>query len=76
MLIRTRQLKVEPLQRHPNVSRNAEACWICGKPASVAFTATLRVAGYKVPQGTIAYAHAVCMRSTQKRAVRRSQRES
>jgi hypothetical protein len=43
-------------------------CWVCGRIGGAGFTQALRLAGYDVPDGAIAYAHPDCMQRAQRRA--------
>jgi len=38
---------------------------VCGKRGGLGFTAALRIAGYYVPHGEMAYAHPPCMAKAQ-----------
>lgn len=41
-------------------------CWVCGRVGGNGFTTALRLAGYRVAKGQMAYAHAACMRRAAK----------
>jgi hypothetical protein len=53
--------------RHAKKNPAARCCWVCGLLGGDGFTAALRFAGYRMPVGTVAHAHA--------RYVARAQRE-
>jgi hypothetical protein len=61
--------------RAPKQDPNVRCCWICGAPGGNGFTMALRLAGYRIGQNEIGYAHADCMRRAQLQAMKR-QRES
>ena len=46
---------------HGRSNGRGRTCWICGKAGGTGFTAALRLLGYEVPRGTIAYAHGNCL---------------
>ena len=41
--------------------RPGRKCAICGKMGGTGFTTALRLAGVKIPEGQIGYAHADCL---------------
>ncbi len=51
---------------------SARCCWVCGKLGGAGYTTALRMAGYDIPQGTIAHAHPGCVNLALGRARKRA----
>lgn len=52
----------------PRDARPGRHCAVCGRPGGSGFAVALRAAGYDVPRGAMAYAHASCMARAQRAA--------
>lgn len=63
------------IQRAKQANPAARCCWVCGKLGGAGFTTALRLAGYDVPQGTMAYAHPGCAALAQRRAAKRAAKQ-
>ena len=57
--------------RYPKANPDVRCCWVCGRPGGYGFTEALRGAGYRMPDHTIGYAHATCMRRAASEAAKR-----
>lgn len=60
------------LSRAKKANPQARCCWVCGKLGGAGYTTVLRMAGYDVPQGTMAYAHNGCAALAMRRAAKRA----
>lgn len=47
--------------RAPKENPQVRCCWVCGKTGGFGFTTTLRLAGYRMAQNQMGYAHNKCM---------------
>ena len=57
-------------QRHTKAVEVGRCCWVCGKLGGAGYTVALRLLGYDVPQGVMAYAHPECIAREQRKRAR------
>jgi len=48
-------------EQHPKSNPKVRCCWVCGKEGGIGFTRALRLAGYNMPDDTVAHAHPKCI---------------
>jgi hypothetical protein len=49
--------------RAPKIDPKSRCCWVCGRLGGNGFTLALKMAGYRMAEGEMGYAHSTCMQN-------------